>query len=484
MWKLGDAPHPVRDQRVAWVGPGQHGRHDQPLGQPGRHVLHRVHREIDGAAQQRLLDLLGEQPLAADVGQQPVGDAITGGLDHLDHDRVRLGQCRRESRQALADEGCLRQRQRRAARADAERQSQTHLCRVPLARWWLVIDGNGIVLGIETSCDETAVALVRGDGTVLAAPLLAQLEEHAPYGGVVPEIAARAHVEKLDRLIQGAMRETGLGFPDLTAVAATAGPGLIGGLIVGLLTGKAIARVHDLPFAAINHLEAHALTARLTDAVSFPYLLLLVSGGHCQLVTVEGVGRYRQLGTTQDDALGEAYDKVAKMLGLGYPGGPRVEAAARTGNPTRFRFPRPLHGQPGCDFSFSGLKTAVRQQILRLGDTCGRAADRGRPVRQLPGRGRRRARGPHGTSAGPLHEPASRSQHAGRCRRRCRQPVPARAPGPSDGGERLPPDRPATPSLRRQRRHGGLGRHRAAAARPRGRPGPPGPRPLAARDVR
>jgi N6-L-threonylcarbamoyladenine synthase len=233
----------------------------------------------------------------------------------------------------------------------------------------LVIDGNGIVLGIETSCDETAVALVRGDGTVLAAPLLAQLEEHAPYGGVVPEIAARAHVEKLDRLIQGAMRETGLGFPDLTAVAATAGPGLIGGLIVGLLTGKAIARVHDLPFAAINHLEAHALTARLTDAVAFPYLLLLVSGGHCQLVTVEGVGRYRQLGTTQDDALGEAYDKVAKMLGLGYPGGPRVEAAARTGNPTRFRFPRPLHGQPGCDFSFSGLKTAVRQQILRLGDT-------------------------------------------------------------------------------------------------------------------
>jgi N6-L-threonylcarbamoyladenine synthase len=184
---------------------------------------------------------------------------------------------------------------------------------------------------------------------------------------VVPEIAARAHVEKLDRLIKGAMRDTGLAFPDLTAVAATAGPGLIGGLIVGLLTGKAIARVHDLPFAAVNHLEAHALTARLTDAVPFPYLLLLVSGGHCQLVTVEGVGRYRQLGTTQDDALGEAYDKVAKMLGLGYPGGPRVEAAARNGNPARFRFPRPLQGQPGCDFSFSGLKTAVRQQILSLG---------------------------------------------------------------------------------------------------------------------
>ncbi len=236
----------------------------------------------------------------------------------------------------------------------------------------MVIDGNSIVLGIETSCDETAVALVRGDGTVLAAPLVAQLEEHAPYGGVVPEIAARAHVEKLDRLVQGAMREAGLHFPELAAVAATAGPGLIGGLIVGLLTGKAIARVHHLPFVAVNHLEAHALTARLTDRVAFPYLLLLVSGGHCQLVAVQGVGRYCQLGTTQDDALGEAYDKVAKMLGLGYPGGPRVEAAARNGDPARFRFPRPLAGQPGCDFSFSGLKTAVRQQILSLGE---RAAD-------------------------------------------------------------------------------------------------------------
>lgn len=231
-----------------------------------------------------------------------------------------------------------------------------------------MIDGNSIVLGIETSCDETAVALLRGDGSVLASPLVAQLEEHAPYGGVVPEIAARAHVEKLDRLVQGAMRETGLRFPDLAAIAATAGPGLIGGLIVGLLTGKTIARVHGLPFVAVNHLEAHALTARLTDGVSFPYLLLLVSGGHCQLVTVAGVGRYRQLGTTQDDALGEAYDKVAKMLGLGYPGGPRVEQAARSGDPARFRFPRPLIGQEGCDFSFSGLKTAVRQRILALGE--------------------------------------------------------------------------------------------------------------------
>jgi N6-L-threonylcarbamoyladenine synthase len=230
-----------------------------------------------------------------------------------------------------------------------------------------LLDERSIVLGIETSCDETAAALLRGDGTVLASPVLAQLAEHAPYGGVVPEIAARAHVEKLDLLIRGAMRQAGLTFSDLAAVAATAGPGLIGGLIVGLLTGKAIARVHGLPFVAVNHLEGHALTARLTDGVAFPYLLLLVSGGHCQLVHVEGVGRYRQLGTTQDDALGEAYDKVAKMLGLGYPGGPKVEAAARDGDPARFAFPRPLAGQPGCDFSFSGLKTAVRHRILALG---------------------------------------------------------------------------------------------------------------------
>ena len=224
-----------------------------------------------------------------------------------------------------------------------------------------------VILGIETSCDETAVALVDGERRVLAAPLFSQLEAHAPYGGVVPEIAARAHVEKLDRLIADAMAEAGLRFGNLAAVAATAGPGLIGGLMVGLVTGKAIAMVHDLPFVAVNHLEGHALTARLTDGVAFPYLLLLVSGGHCQLLVVEGVGRYRRLGTTIDDALGEAFDKVAKMLGLGYPGGPQVEAHAQSGDAGRFPLPRPLRGQPGCHFSFSGLKTAVRQTILRLG---------------------------------------------------------------------------------------------------------------------
>lgn len=225
-----------------------------------------------------------------------------------------------------------------------------------------------VILGIETSCDETAAALVTGGRRVLSAPLAAQLDLHAPYGGVVPEIAARAHVERLDLLIAQAMREAGLGFGDLAAVAATAGPGLIGGLMVGLVTAKTLSLVHRLPLLAVNHLEGHALTARLTDDVAFPYLLLLVSGGHCQLLAVEGVGRYRRLGTTIDDALGEAFDKVAKMLGLGYPGGPAVERLALGGDPKRFAFPRPLSGQPGCHFSFSGLKTAVRHAVLRLGE--------------------------------------------------------------------------------------------------------------------
>jgi N6-L-threonylcarbamoyladenine synthase len=228
------------------------------------------------------------------------------------------------------------------------------------------MDRPRVVLGIETSCDETAVALVDGERRVLAETLYSQLERHAPFGGVVPEIAARAHVEILDRLIARTMAEAGLAFPQLAAVAATAGPGLIGGLIVGLTTARAIASVHRLPLLAINHLEAHALTARLTDGIDFPYLLLLVSGGHCQLLVVEGVGCYRRLGTTLDDALGEAFDKTAKMLELGFPGGPAVEQAARTGAP-RYDLPRPMRGQPGCHFSFSGLKTALRQTIERLG---------------------------------------------------------------------------------------------------------------------
>ncbi len=223
-----------------------------------------------------------------------------------------------------------------------------------------------IVLGIETSCDETAAAIVDGEARVRAEAVLSQLDEHRPYGGVVPEIAARAHLQHLDGLIARVMAEAGIGYGDLSGVAATAGPGLIGGLLVGLTTGKAVAAVHDLPFLAVNHLEGHALSARLSDGAAFPYLLLLVSGGHCQLLVVEGVGAYERLGTTVDDAIGEAFDKTAKMLGVGYPGGPAVEAAAREGDADRFALPRPMLGREGADFSFSGLKTAVRHAIASL----------------------------------------------------------------------------------------------------------------------
>ncbi len=221
------------------------------------------------------------------------------------------------------------------------------------------------VLGIETSCDETAAALVRGSasgpGTIVSSKVLSQLEDHAPYGGVVPEIAARAHVVHLNRLIEQTMDEAGLGFGDIDGVAATAGPGLIGGLLVGLTTAKAIAWTHGLPLLAVNHLEGHALTPRLTDGAAYPYLLFLASGGHTQFLSVEAADKYVRLGTTIDDALGEAFDKVAKLLGLGYPGGPLVEQAARAGNPDRFALPRPLSGTDTCNFSFSGLKTAVRR---------------------------------------------------------------------------------------------------------------------------
>ncbi|MCF3640013.1 tRNA (adenosine(37)-N6)-threonylcarbamoyltransferase complex transferase subunit TsaD [Rhizobium sp. TRM95111] len=222
-----------------------------------------------------------------------------------------------------------------------------------------------IILGIETSCDETAAAVVARDaagrGRILGDVVLSQLEEHSAYGGVVPEIAARAHVEALDSLIAEALLRAGVALRDVDGVAATSGPGLIGGLIVGLMTGKAIARAIGKPLYAVNHLEGHALTARLTDGLAFPYLMLLVSGGHTQLVLVRGVDDYERWGTTIDDALGEAFDKTAKLLGLPYPGGPAVERAAAGGDPDRFDFPRPLVGAARLDFSFSGLKTAVRQ---------------------------------------------------------------------------------------------------------------------------
>jgi len=222
------------------------------------------------------------------------------------------------------------------------------------------------VLGIETSCDETAAAVVDSERGILSNVVLSQLDEHRPYGGVVPEIAARAHIDRLDGLIAQAMAEAGVSYGELDGVAVTSGPGLIGGVMVGLMTAKAVASAHKLPFVAVNHLEAHALAVRMTDTVDFPYLLLLVSGGHCQLLIVEGVGKFHRLGTTIDDAVGEAFDKTAKLLGLGYPGGPAVEVAAKSGDPKRFDLPRPLIGRDDCHFSFSGLKTAIRREVEKL----------------------------------------------------------------------------------------------------------------------
>jgi N6-L-threonylcarbamoyladenine synthase len=227
-----------------------------------------------------------------------------------------------------------------------------------------------LVLGIETTCDETAAAVVRrrpGEaGEILSNEVMSQIAEHAAYGGIVPEIAARAHIDVIDRLVERALDVAGTRLADLDGIAAAAGPGLIGGVLVGLTTAKALALASRKPFMAINHLEAHALTARLTDELAFPYLLLLVSGGHTQLVAVKGVGDYVRLGSTVDDAIGEAFDKVGKMLGLPYPGGPEVEKLAADGSAARFDLPRPMLGRQKPDFSLSGLKTAVRLEAERI----------------------------------------------------------------------------------------------------------------------
>lgn len=224
-----------------------------------------------------------------------------------------------------------------------------------------------LVLGIETSCDETAAAIVEDNHTIWSNVILSQ-HQHRVYGGVVPEIGARAHLDSLSQVVAQAMADAGKTFQEMDAVAATCGPGLIGGVMVGAMMGKAIAFSHQKPFLAINHLEAHGLTPRLTNDIPFPYLLLLASGGHCQLLVVKDVGVYQRLGSTIDDAVGEAFDKVAKMLNIPYPGGPKLEELAKTGNRSRFNFPRPLCTKPGCDFSFSGLKTAVARQIALLGE--------------------------------------------------------------------------------------------------------------------
>ena len=225
-----------------------------------------------------------------------------------------------------------------------------------------------IILGLESSCDETAAALINNKGEILAHALYSQVDEHTPYAGVVPEIAARAHVERIDSIINSCFAEAKLTPADVDAIAATAGPGLLGGVMIGLTTAKAMAMTHRKPLVAVNHLEAHALTARLSDDVPFPFLLLLVSGGHCQILRVNGVGDYQRLGATIDDAVGEAFDKTAKLLRLGFPGGPIVERMARDGDPARFDLPRPMKGRAELDFSFSGLKTAVRQALAKCGD--------------------------------------------------------------------------------------------------------------------
>ena len=231
------------------------------------------------------------------------------------------------------------------------------------------MDAGLTILGIETSCDETAAAVVhlRGDQVeILSSVVASQIADHAPYGGVVPEIAARAHVEVIDAIVGRAMSDAGLGFDGLDGVAATAGPGLVGGVMVGLSAGKAIALARGLPLMAVNHLEGHALSVRLADPAPYPFLLLLVSGGHCQLLSVEGVGRYHRLGTTIDDAAGEAFDKIASTLGLPYPGGPALEKLSVGGDPLRYPLPRALLGREGCDFSFSGLKTAAARIAATL----------------------------------------------------------------------------------------------------------------------
>jgi len=225
-----------------------------------------------------------------------------------------------------------------------------------------------LILGIESSCDETAAAVVRSDGTILSSEIASQMEVHAAHGGVVPEIAARAHLDAVDQVIKAALRSAAVGIHDINGVAATGGPGLIGGVVVGTVTAKAIATARAIPYFAVNHLEGHALSPRLVAPVTFPYLLLLVSGGHTQLLAVHGPGVYERYGTTMDDAAGEAFDKSAKIMGLGYPGGPAIERAAASGDPRRIPLPRPLKGADHCHFSFSGLKTAVATRFAGIKD--------------------------------------------------------------------------------------------------------------------
>lgn len=224
------------------------------------------------------------------------------------------------------------------------------------------------ILGIETSCDETSASVLDDKKNILSNITYSQIQEHSKYGGVVPEIASRAHIKKIGEVVDSSLKTSGTDLIDIDAIAVTAGPGLIGGVIVGLMTAKSYAAALNKPLICVNHLEGHALTCRLTDDVEFPFLLLLVSGGHCQFILAEGVGQYKVLGATLDDALGEAFDKTAKIMGLGYPGGPIIEKLALEGDENKYSFPKPLAGQDNCNFSFSGLKTAVLREVEKFGD--------------------------------------------------------------------------------------------------------------------
>ncbi len=297
------------------------------IGQLGRHILHGMDRQMDTAIGQLFLDFLGEKALAAKCREGPVADTVTGRGDDHDLHHV-VTQVIVRGYEPSLDLVRLPQRQRAAAGTDPNARLSVHgqRCYLPTTRLTSIREASGVkILGIETSCDETAAAVVTGDGVILSNIVHSQIDDHTPFAGVVPEIAARAHVEKLDGVIERALVEADCGLSDVDAVAATAGPGLIGGVMVGFTTAKALSLATGKPLVAVNHLEAHALTVRMTDQVAFPYLLLLVSGGHCQILLVHGVGDYRRLGATIDDAVGEAFDKTAKLLQLGFPGGPAVE---------------------------------------------------------------------------------------------------------------------------------------------------------------
>ena len=359
------------DQPVARVGALEHRRDDEFDGPDRLDVLHRMDREVGTALEQTQVELLGPQRLAADLGERPVLDAVAGGGHRHDLDGLLAPAVR--GAQRIGDQGRLGEGERRAAGADTKRSGggpghgAACASRSPGGREARV----SLILGIESSCDETAAALVTSDRRILAHRLAGQEAAHRPYGGVVPEIAARAHVEILPRLVEEALAEAKVELDEVDAIAATAGPGLIGGVMVGLVTAKGLALASGKPLIALNHLEAHALSPMLSDPeLDFPYLLLLVSGGHCQLLFVEEVGRYRRLATTIDDAAGEAFDKTAKLLGLAYPGGPAIERLAASGDAGAVPLPRPLAGSDEPHFSFAGLKSAA----LRAKDS-GRYAD-------------------------------------------------------------------------------------------------------------